>query len=242
MALLPEVSKNDMDMLFLSMSPSELNLLKLIVEQHPTKDTPVSVAIEDYLALEGVNIDTLTQLNGDSDDEATDAYLDEAMATAKKIFERHFKYRQGKTLVYAALLSSLSCHPDTNKIEVICSDSFYKALTCVGFDAIAAMLDTYAKPPISQLARAYSAKLYVLLTQRQVGNKNICIDYNDLREELCIDEESYSLIQNFKRRVLDLAVSDINEFTLLNVSYNDVRDGRKITHFDFTVSQKTDAP
>lgn len=237
----PEVSKNDMDMLFLSMSSSELNLLKLIVKQS-ISGKPVSVDVKDYLVLEGGNIDELMQLSGDSYDEACDAYFDEAAATATKLYGKSFKYQQGNVLIRTRLFGFFSCHPDAFRIDIVCSDNFYDAMASVGFDTVIAMLDTYSKPPISQLARAYSAKLYVLLTQRQVGEKNVSIAYSDLREELCIDKDSYSLMQNFKRRVLDLAVADINEFTLLDVSYEDVIDGRKITHFDFTVRPKPDAP
>jgi plasmid replication initiation protein len=240
MSLTSEVNKNDMDMLFLSMSSSELNLLKLMVKQL-TKGKPVSIDLKDYLVLEGGSIDALMQLDDDDFHKARNKYFDEAEATANKLFGKSFKYQEGNALIRTRLFGFFSCHPISFRIEITCSDNFYDAMACVGFDTVASMLDTYSKPPISQLARAYSAKLYVLLTQRQVGEKNVSIAYSDLREELCIDEDSYSLMQNFKRRVLDLAVSDINEFTLSNVSYEDVIEGRKITHFDFTVHPKPDA-
>ena len=48
-------------------------------------------------------------------------------------------------------------------------------------------------------------------------------------------------MNNFKAKVLDLAVSQINEHTDITVTYNQVKTGRNITGFTFTFKQKAKA-
>ena len=54
-------------------------------------------------------------------------------------------------------------------------------------------------------------------------------------------ESKYKSMVNFKRRVLDLAVNEINEKTDINVSYENVKHGRSIVGFMFTVKESTKA-
>ena len=48
-------------------------------------------------------------------------------------------------------------------------------------------------------------------------------------------------MSNFKIRVLDLAVDEINEKSDLNINYNQKKKGRKIIGFTFTVHEKPKA-
>ena len=53
-----------------------------------------------------------------------------------------------------------------------------------------------------------------------------------------LDDGEYKAMNDFKKRVLDLAVNEINEKTDLTVSYTQEKRGRTITGFKFTVRTK----
>ena len=53
-----------------------------------------------------------------------------------------------------------------------------------------------------------------------------------------IAENEYKLIEPFKRRVLDLAIKEINEKTDIQVAYEQHKRGRKIVGFTFTFKVK----
>ena len=53
-----------------------------------------------------------------------------------------------------------------------------------------------------------------------------------------LSDDEYKAMCDFKKRVLDLAVNEINEKTDLTVSYTQEKRGRTITGFKFTVRTK----
>ena len=53
-----------------------------------------------------------------------------------------------------------------------------------------------------------------------------------------LDEGEYKAMNDFKKRVLDLAVSEINEKTDLTVSYTQQKRGRVVSGFGFVVKPK----
>ena len=61
------------------------------------------------------------------------------------------------------------------------------------------------------------------------------------RGQLGLESDEYQTMSNFKKRVLNLAVEEINEKSDLNVSYTQKKKGRKIAGFSFTVHEKPKA-
>lgn len=54
----------------------------------------------------------------------------------------------------------------------------------------------------------------------------------------CELSDTYRIITNLKKRVLDVAVNEIKRVTLYDVSYENVKNGRKIEAFSFYVNMK----
>ena len=93
---------------------------------------------------------------------------------------------------------------------------------------------------VANLKNKYALRLYESLIQfKSVGKLNISLI--ELRERLGIESDSYSQMAMFKVRVLDLAVSQINEHTDITVKYEQVKQGRTITSFKFSFKQKAKA-
>ncbi|MGE6409729.1 MULTISPECIES: replication initiation protein RepM [unclassified Psychrobacter] len=82
----------------------------------------------------------------------------------------------------------------------------------------------------------YATRLYeILASWRSIGKVTITLE--ELRNNLGLIDE-YSRLEAFKRRVLDLAVSQINEHTNIKAQYEQHKNGRVITGFTFKFKMK----
>jgi len=96
----------------------------------------------------------------------------------------------------------------------------------------------YELKQVVGLQSEYAIRLYELIIQwRSVGKTNQ-ISLYELREKLGLVDE-YKRIEAFKRRVLDLAVKQINEHTDITVEYDQHKQGKVITGFTFKFKVKT---
>ena len=80
--------------------------------------------------------------------------------------------------------------------------------------------------------------MYELLIQWRNICKTPAFEINQFREQLGVGVNEYPRMHNFKARVLDLAVNEINEHTDILVGYEQHKAGRVITGFTFTLMQK----
>ena len=62
------------------------------------------------------------------------------------------------------------------------------------------------------------------------------------RGQMGLGDNEYNRMCDFKRRILDMAVQEINEKTDLTVSYTQEKRARTITGFKFTVRTKKTSP
>ena len=94
----------------------------------------------------------------------------------------------------------------------------------------------YALSDIAGINSGYGIRIYELLVQyRQIGKREISID--NLRTMLEIGKK-YPLFADFKKRVIDTAVDQINECSPLKVTYEQKKTGRKVTHIIFYFKEK----
>lgn len=95
----------------------------------------------------------------------------------------------------------------------------------------------YALSDIAGINSGYGIRIYELLVQyRQIGKREISVD--TLRTMLELGKK-YPLFADFKKRVIDTAVDQINEYSPLRVTYEQKKTGRKVTHITFSFKEKT---
>ena len=83
----------------------------------------------------------------------------------------------------------------------------------------------------------FYVRIYELLKQyERIGRREI--DLQELRRYLGILEEEYSRFYDFERRVLKQAKEEINEQTDLNIDYEKLKTGRRITSILFKIEAK----
>lgn len=94
----------------------------------------------------------------------------------------------------------------------------------------------YALSDISGMSSAYAIRIYELISQyRSIGKREIAVA--DLYQMLELGDR-YPLFADFKKRVLDTSVQQINENSPLEVSYELRKTGRKYTHVIFSFDLK----
>lgn len=94
----------------------------------------------------------------------------------------------------------------------------------------------YALADVAKMDSAYGIRLYELLMQwDSQGQREIEIE--QLREWLQL-EGRYPSIKDFKLRVLEPAVAQINEHSPLQVAWAQRKTGRRVSHLLFTFSPK----
>ena len=81
----------------------------------------------------------------------------------------------------------------------------------------------------------YSIRIYELLKSYQKNNKSWWFKFDKLKHILdCVNYEWY----DFKRRVLEPGINEINKFTDLSIEYSTVKDGNKIDEIIFVMNEK----
>jgi plasmid replication initiation protein len=94
----------------------------------------------------------------------------------------------------------------------------------------------YKLEKVAHMSSAHAIRLYELLMQwGSVGRREIELQW--LKKALKLENE-YQSIKNFKMRVLDVAVAQINEHSDLTASYAQRKTGRNVTHLIFTFAPK----
>lgn len=86
----------------------------------------------------------------------------------------------------------------------------------------------------------YSVRLYELIVQWKNAEprKMPVFEVDKLRGQLGVDTSQYQVMADFKKRVLDKAIAEINEHSDLIVSYEQVKKGRVIIGFRFKITVK----
>jgi plasmid replication initiation protein len=165
----------------------------------------------------------------------------EAMKRAVEgLYEAGFAYskldeRSGKIGHYKSRwVDKIGYIDDLGCVELVFASDVIPLIT-----RLEARYTEYELKQVVGLQSEYAIRLYELIIQwRSVGKTNP-ISLTELREKLGLVDE-YKRIEAFKRRVLDLAVKQINEHTDITVEYEQHKNGKVITGFTFRFKVKKD--
>lgn len=97
---------------------------------------------------------------------------------------------------------------------------------------------SYQLEQVKDLSSIYAIRLYELMMQWRATGKTQQIPIDELRHKLGIEPDQYQKMSNFKDKVLDVAIDQINEHTDIKASYEQHKEGRSITGFTFTFKPK----
>ncbi|GAC1325852.1 MAG: hypothetical protein NVSMB28_21220 [Collimonas sp.] len=98
---------------------------------------------------------------------------------------------------------------------------------------------TYRLEKIGHMTSVHAVRLYELLLQHlSIGKREIEISW--LKDALHLVDD-YPRLYDFKKWVLDVATSQINEHSDITVSHTQRKTGRTVTHLVFDIKAKSDA-
>ena len=155
------------------------------------------------------------------------------------LFKRYFTFldeRDGKP-VKSHWVSQAKYLDDEAIIEIMLTPAVVKEITRI--DAIEAktLFTRFALEQVVLMKSVYSVRLYELLNQWRQA-KRVNFDLDVFRGQLGVEDTEYKAMSDFKRRVLDLAVNEINEKSDLRISYEQVKKCVVIVGFKFKVLAK----
>ena len=85
----------------------------------------------------------------------------------------------------------------------------------------------------------YSVRIYELLKSYENMHRKLFF-VDDLKSMLMCEKESYKNFNNFKVKILDTAVKEINALTDISVEFETMKEGKKITQVEFVIKSKKD--
>ena len=83
----------------------------------------------------------------------------------------------------------------------------------------------------------YSIRMYELLKSYEYKHKKI-FDIEELKKRL--SAENYERFPDFKRKVLDISMRELNDLSDLSVTYSIIKDGRRFAKIEFSMEIKKD--
>jgi plasmid replication initiation protein len=153
------------------------------------------------------------------------------------LFNRRFSfYDEDGKLVKSRWISQVKYLDDQGAIEIVFTPAVVQGISRI--DGVKEFFTQYLLSQTAQLKSVYSARLYELLIQWRSTGKVPMVGLMTFREQLGLADNEYKLMSDFKKRVLELAVKEINEKTDITVKYNQHKQGRLITGFSFKFHQK----
>ena len=189
-----------------------------------TADSKLEIHASDYAKLFNVSAD------------ASYKALKEAVSN---LFNRQFSYtaeykRTGKMgIVRSRWVSRIFYVDDLALLEITFAPDVVPLIT-----RLEEQFTKYEAKQVAHLTSKYATRLYeILISWREVGKTPI-FELQQLRKNLGVEDDEYQRMHHFKSRVLETAITQINEHTDIKATYEQHKQGRTITGFSFKFKQK----
>ena len=189
-----------------------------------TADSKLEIHASDYAKLFNVSAD------------ASYKALREAV---NNLFNRQFSYtaeykRTGKIgIVRSRWVSRIFYVDDLALLEITFAPDVVPLIT-----RLEEHFTKYEAKQVAHLTSKYATRLYeLLIAWREVG-KVPQLELNEFRNRLGLVDNEYTAMSDFKKRVLEPSIKQINEHTDITVTYEQHKKGRIISGFSFKFKQK----
>ncbi|GHB15756.1 replication initiation protein [Modicisalibacter luteus] len=210
------------------LTPAEQRILLACISQvrrdHPiTDEVMYSVAATD-----------IAQMTGSTSKAAYDELAKAALRLKRRevwLTERpNGNGAHGETLV-TGWVQSIRYRKHEGRVELRFTKDMLPYLT-----QLTEQFTRYALADVAKMTSAHAIRLYEFLVQwRGTGKREVEIDW--LRDTLQL-EDKYPVLKDFKRRVIEPAVDQINEHSPLWVKWDQRKTGRRVSHLVFTFGEK----
>lgn len=159
----------------------------------------------------------------------------------KSLFARQFSYEEinanGNLTQYTSRwVSKIGYTKNEATVEIIFAPDVVPLIT-----RLEEHFTSYELEQVAQLQSKYATRLYEILIAWRSTGKTPVLTINEFRKQIGVIDSEYKIISNFKLRVLEPSIKQINDLTDIDVTYEQHKKGRTITGFSFRFKQKQQA-
>ena len=159
----------------------------------------------------------------------------------KSLFARQFSYEEinknGNLTQYTSRwVSKIGYTKNEATVEIIFAPDVVPLIT-----RLEEHFTSYELEQVAQLQSKYATRLYEILIAWRSTGKTPVLTINEFRKQIGVIDSEYKIISNFKLRVLEPSIKQINDLTDIDVTYEQHKKGRTITGFSFKFKQKQQA-
>ena len=158
-------------------------------------------------------------------------------SACKSLFSRQFSYletrERGVAHKTTRWVSDIAYIDNSATIEFTFAPSVIPLITY-----LEKHFTSYELQQVASLSSSYAIRLYELLIQWRSTCETPFFRLMEFRKKLGIDDDKYQRMGQFKEKVLDLAITQINMHTNITASYEQQKRGREITGFKFSFEFK----
>jgi plasmid replication initiation protein len=155
----------------------------------------------------------------------------------QSLFERQFSFTElqdGKLkVVKSRWVSQIAYVDDLAEVQIIFSPAV--ASMCSRLEK---HFTSYDLAQVANLSSKYAVRLYELVIAWKSTGKTPEFSLAEFRNQLGLLDNEYIPMNNFKKYVLELAVTQINEHTDIKLDYEQHKKGRAISGFSFRLKSK----
>ena len=233
---LPSLSKNlvvkthRLNTVIQNLSLAEIRLIQLgIVDareknQGLSADIPLRIPAKRYAEMFRTSLQTAYQI---------------LIEAEEQLFDRRFSFidEYDGNKVKSRWLSQVKYLKGEGAIEVIFTPAVVKEISRI--NGIDNFFTKFALEHIADFDSVYSVRLYELVNQWRQAKHTPMFELTMFRLQLGVNPEDYKRMSDFKRRVLDASVKEINKKSDLKIGYEQEKNGRTIIGFKFNVEVKS---
>jgi len=159
----------------------------------------------------------------------------------KSLFARQFSYEEinanGNLTQYTSRwVSKIGYTKNEATVEIIFAPDVVPLIT-----RLEEHFTSYELEQVAQLQSKYATRLYEILIAWRSTGKTPVLTINEFRKQIGVIDSEYKIISNFKLRVLEPSIKQINDLTDIDVTYEQHKKGRTITGLSFKFKQKQQA-
>lgn len=222
------VKSNKLVQALQTLNLSETRLLQLAIVD--ARETGQGLSTDEPLELNALRYAKAFNVSADA------AYL--ALTEAEdSLFKRQFTItNEDGSLTKSRWIQDANYRKGEGRILVTLTRVVIEHVTKI--DGFEQYFTSYHLRKTSDFKSVYAVRLYELLMQWKSVGKTPVFELNKFRSQLGIGINEYDRMEAFKRRVLDIAIDQINEYSDIIVKYEQHKKGRSISSFSFSFKQK----
>ena len=153
------------------------------------------------------------------------------------LFNRRFSYvdDDGK-VIKSRWIQQVRYLDDEGAIELVFTLAVVNGISRI--NGAEDFFTSYLLEQTASMDSIYSVRLYELLVQWKAAKQTPMFELEKFRDQLGVEVTEYKAMCDFKKRVLQVAIDEINEKSDIKISYEQVKKGRSIAGFKFKVLAK----